>query len=86
MRMMSILDQREGEPDRRHAVDHVESGKSGEWIRWGVSLILAALVAYGTVQAQLSAIEATNNARFDEIQRSLSRIERWMERREDIGR
>ena len=80
---ISIIERRDGEDRReirpaRSALAPFSNGK-GEWLRWILSLILAALVAYATVSARISAIEATAEARHDEIKRFMDRIDRFIQ-------
>lgn len=75
--MTSILEQRSGDERRKGGKPFM---RDGEWIRWGASLILAALVAYATVQAQIASIEATAEARHQELIRFMGRVEQYMQR------
>lgn len=72
------------------------NGKTGELLRYVIGLAMAALVAYFTAQIQtehrltqtdgnVAAIKTLEQAHFEEVQRSLIRIERFMERIEATG-
>lgn len=78
---VSLTDRRGDTPDRRSALAPFANGK-GEWLRFVVSLIVAGIVAYFTatahVQARLSAIEATAEARHQELLRFMQRVEAYM--------
>lgn len=79
--MNTIVERRDGE-DRRvtgSALSFFGNGKA-EWLRWLVSMLVAALVAYGTVNARISALEATAEARHDELKRFMQRVDSYMER------
>lgn len=56
-----------------------QNGRMGEWVRWALLLIAAGVVSYfttiGTLSTQLAMVEERQRNHFDEIQRSLSRIE-----------
>lgn len=79
------------------------NGKTGEYIRFAVALVIAALVAYFTAQVQVEhrltvtdgnlavlgmrqtgAVEL-EQSHFEDMQRSLARIERAIERIEATG-
>lgn len=72
------------------------NGKTGELVRYLIGIGVAAMVAYFTAQnqtehrltqtdGQVAAIKALEEAHFQEVQRSLVRIERFMERIEATG-
>lgn len=72
------------------------NGRTGELLRYLIGLALAGIVAYYTAQIQtehrltqadgdLAAVKTLEQAHFDETQRSLVRIERFMERIEATG-
>lgn len=72
------------------------NGRTGEMVRYLIGLAIAGLVAYYTAQIQtehrltqatgdLTAVKTLEQAHFDEVQRSLVRIERFMERIEATG-
>jgi hypothetical protein len=72
------------------------NGKTGEVIRYLIGLGVAGIVAYYTAQIQtehrltqtdgdVATIKTLEQAHFEEVQRSLIRIERFMERIEATG-
>lgn len=72
------------------------NGRTGELVRYLIGLGLAAVVAYFTAIGQLresqtetngklSVIDQREQSHFEEVQRSLIRIERFMERIEANG-
>ncbi len=72
------------------------NGKTGEFIRYLLALVLAGTVAYFTAQNQIehrltstdgdvAVIKTLEQSHFEEVQRSLTRIERAIERIEETG-
>lgn len=65
------------------------NGKTGEMLRWVIGLMIAGLVYYfsgiGALQERVSKVETLEESHFQEVQRSLVRIERFMERIEATG-
>jgi predicted ribosomally synthesized peptide with SipW-like signal peptide len=72
------------------------NGKTGEWVRLLIAMAVAGTVAYFTAQTeierrmtqtdgQVAAVKALEQAHFEEVQRSLIRIERAVERIEGNG-
>ncbi len=72
------------------------NGRTGEMVRWVAGLVLAGLIAYLTAQTQIehrmtttdgnvAGIKTLEQAHFEEVQRSLVRIERAIERIEATG-
>ncbi len=72
------------------------NGRTGELVRYLIGLGLAGMVAYFTAQIQtehrltqtdgeVANIKTLEQAHFEEVQRSLIRIERFMERIEATG-
>lgn len=72
------------------------NGKTGEVLRWVLGISLGCVVAYYTAQIEIerrltmtdgavSAIRTLEEAHFQEVQRSLTRIERAIERIEATG-
>ena len=65
------------------------NGKTGEYVRYLIGMGIAALVAYftaqGALQERVSKVETLEQSHFEEVQRSLQRIERFMERIEATG-
>ena len=55
------------------------NGKTADILRWAFVLVLAGMVSYFTAQAstwqRITAIETSERLHFDEVQRSLNRIE-----------
>jgi hypothetical protein len=55
------------------------NGHTGEMIRWVLGMALAGFVAYytaqGALQERISALETTQRLQWEDVQRSLSRIE-----------
>lgn len=74
---LSIQDRRSDDGDRR-ALAPMGNGK-GEWLRWLLSqagaALVAALLAYIAISDRLTALEATQQAQFAEIQRFMNRID-----------
>jgi hypothetical protein len=58
----------------------------GELLRYALGLVLAGLVAYftaiGSVQTSVAVIDSREQQHFEEVQRTLQRIERAVERLE----
>ncbi len=72
------------------------NGKTGEYVRYLIALVAAGFVAYWSAQItiehrltktddDLSSVKTLEQAHFDEVQRSLIRIERAIERIEETG-
>ncbi len=72
------------------------NGKTGEMVRYVIALAIAGFVAYFTAQKQVdnriavtesnvAVIKTLEQSHFDEVQRSLLRIERAIERIEATG-
>ena len=65
------------------------NGKTGEIVRYLIGLGVAGVVAYftaiGALQERVSRVETLEQSHFEEVQRSLQRIERFMERIEATG-
>lgn len=72
------------------------NGKTGELVRYLIGMGVAALVAYYTAQMQIehrmtstdgdvAVIKTLEQSHFEEVQRSLTRIERAIERIEATG-
>lgn len=55
------------------------NGKTGEMVRWLLAVVVAILVSYYTAaistEQRLTAVETTQRLNFEEIQRTLGRLE-----------
>jgi len=67
------------------------NGKTGEWLRWALGMVLAGVVAYftsiGTVKEQVATVQERENNHFSEVLRRLDVLQADMrELRERVGR
>lgn len=55
------------------------NGRTGEWIRWLGGMVVAGIVAYftamGAMQKQIAIIDTREQTRWEEVQRTLQRME-----------
>lgn len=55
------------------------NGRTGEWIRWLGGMVVAGIVAYltamGAMQKQIAIIDTREQTRWEEVQRTLTRME-----------
>ena len=54
-------------PGKREQRRQIFNGHTGEYIRWALSLVFAAIVAWGVVTGRLSVLEARQQTQFEEL-------------------
>lgn len=61
------------------------NGRTGEFLRWVIGLVLAGLVAYftaiGSIRERVGNIDTREQSHFDEVQRTLIRMDMNQEQR-----
>lgn len=74
----------------RDALKPFANGKVVEFIKWALGVVVMVLVAYytslGTINERVTAVETREQAHFDELMRSLERIEKQIATLQERGR
>lgn len=77
-------------PPERDALKPFANGKVVEFVKWALGVVVMVLVAYytslGTINERVTAVETREQAHFEEVMRSLERIEKQVTALQERGR
>lgn len=83
---VEVADEREYQRRRNSATFELAKFLIPILLAWGLSIYTAREEASSAVKTEVAVIKATEQTHFEEIQRTLRRIDEWMARQEAKGR